>query len=371
MLKPVNSCEILIVDQDGKTKQTLAKANVKNGQDITLTIDITLQEKLYKQFKEEKSCSVLMNYRTGEILALVSTPTFNSNDFTMKMTTERWNRLANDKAQPLYNRYKQTWAPGSSIKPIIAAIAMTTGDLDPNENFGRSGTKWQKDAGWGDFFITTLKEYGDEVNLRNALINSDNIYFAKVALKVGTKKMEEQLKKIGFGENLDLAQSVTNSTYGEDDKITSEGQLANTGYGQGKVLVNPIHMASIYSAFLNEGNMIKPYLIKQDNKQVEYLKQGIFSQEAVNTMKENLIQIVEDQNGTAHGVKIQGKTIGGKTGTAEVKDSKDDENGTEIGWFNGFLEDENNPLLIVSMIEDVKGKGGSHYLLPKVKTIFQ
>ena len=183
--------------------------------------------------------------------------------------------------------------------------------------------------------------------------------------------MEEQLTQIGFGENLELGQNVSKSIYGQDNKITSEGQLANTGYGQGQVLVNPIHMASIYSAFLNEGNMIKPYVIKQENKQVEYLKQGVFSKEAVSNMKENLIQVVENKDGTAHGAKIQGKTIGGKTGTAEIKISKEDKDGTEIGWFNAFIDDANNPLLVVSMVEDVKGRGGSHYILPKIKAIFQ
>ena len=233
------------------------------------------------------------------------------------------------------------------------------------------GTKWQKDSSWGDFYITTLKEYGNQVDLKNALINSDNIYFAKVALKVGNSKMEEQLTNIGFGQDLELGQNVSNSTYGQNGKISSEGQLANTGYGQGQVLVNPIHMASVYSAFLNEGNMVKPYLEKQDNKPVEYLKQGVFSKEAADIIKEALIQVVENEKGTAHSAKISGKTIGGKTGTAEIKTSKQDENGTEIGWFNAFIEDANNPLLVISMVEDVKDRGGRHYLLPKIKTVFQ
>lgn len=371
MLRPKNSSEILIVDEEGNTKQTLTKTGLENGQDITITIDITLQEKLYNEFKQDKSCSVMMNYKTGEILALVSTPTFNSNDFSMGITTTKWNNLNNNEKKPLYNRYKQTWTPGSSFKPIIGAIAITTNSLDPKENFGKSGTKWQKDSSWGNFYITTLKEYGNQVDLKNALINSDNIYFAKVALKVGTSKMEEQLTKIGFGENLELGQYVANSTYGQNGKISSEGQLANTGYGQGQVLVNPIHMASIYSAFLNEGNMIKPYLIKQENKQTEYLKQEVFSKQAANTIKEDLIQVVEDEAGTAHSAKISGKTIGGKTGTAEIKTSKEDENGTEIGWFNAFNYDEQNPLLVISMVEDVKNRGGSHYLLPKIKEVLK
>lgn len=370
-LKPTNGCQIFITDEQGNTKQVLAETKLKNGQDITLTLDITLQEKLYKQFKTDKSCSVMMNYQTGELLALVSTPTFNSNDFSFGMTNEQWNRLNTNEEKPLYNRYKQTWAPGSSFKPVIGAIGMTTNALDPNENFGRSGTSWQKDSSWGSYYITTLKEYGDQVNLKNALIYSDNIYFAKVALKIGTETLEEQLKNISFGKNLEIDQTVGESTYGENHKIDSQIQLADSGYGQGKVLVNPIHMASIYSAFLNEGNMIKPYLVKQENKQVEYLKQGAFSKEAANIIKEDLIQVVENENGTAHNVKTEGKTIGGKTGTAEIKTSKEDANGTELGWFNAFLEDKNHPILMISMVEDVKNRGGSHYLLPKIKTIFE
>ncbi len=144
VLRAKNSCEIVIVDQEGNTKQTLTKPGVENGQDVTLTIDVALQQKLYNQFKQDKSCCVMMNYKTGEILALVSTPTFNSNDFSMGITTTKWNQLNNNQAKPLYNRYKQTWAPGSSFKPIIGAIAITSGVLDPNENFGKSRNKVAK-----------------------------------------------------------------------------------------------------------------------------------------------------------------------------------------------------------------------------------
>ena len=371
ILRPTNGSQIIIVDEKGKTKQVLAKTELKNGQDIILTIDVELQQKAYEQFKKDKSCVVIMNYKTGELLALISTPTFNSNDFSLGMTNNTWNTLNTDESKPLYNRYKQTWAPGSSFKPIIGAIGLTTGKLDANTNFGRSGTKWQKDSSWGDYYITTLKEYGDNVNLRNALINSDNIYFAKVALNVGAKTLEQELQNIGFEQNLELGQSVSNSTYGTNSKISSEIQLADTGYGQAKVLVNPIHMASIYSAFLNEGNMIKPYIIKQTEKQAEYIKKEVFSKQVANTIKEDLIQVVENVAVTAHSVKIEGKTIGGKTGTAEIKASKADQTGTEIGWFNAFIEENNNPLLVISMVEDVKNRGGSHYLLPKVKTIFE
>ena len=132
-------------------------------------------------------------------------------------------------------------------------------------------------------------------------------------------------------------------------------------------------MASIYSAFVNEGNMIKPYIEYSSKAKSEYWIENAFTKEAANTIKEDLIQVVENPNGTAHEAKIEGMTIAGKTGTAEIKASQDDENGTEIGWFNAFRVTDNvdDQLLIISMIEDVKDRGGSHYLLPKVKNMLK
>ena len=132
-------------------------------------------------------------------------------------------------------------------------------------------------------------------------------------------------------------------------------------------------MASIYSAFVNNGNMIKPYIEYAETPKSEVYIQNAFSPDAANTIKEDLIQVVENPNGTAHEAQISGVTLAGKTGTAEIKESQDDETGTELGWFNAFIADENSSkqYLIISMVEDVKGRGGSHYLLPKVKSIFQ
>lgn len=368
-LRGIDGTEIIIVDNKGNTKQTIAQTDLKDGEDVKLTIDVKLQGKIYDQFSKDKSAHVAMNYKTGEILALVSTPTFNSNDFTLGMSTNTWNTLKEDEKKPLYNRFLATYAPGSSFKPIIGAIGIDTNNLNPEENFGRSGTSWQKDTSWGEYKITTLKEYGDNVNLKTALINSDNIYFAKVALKIGSETLANNLLKIGFNENLPTRLTASKSTFGKDNKIEKETELADTGYGQGKVLVNPIHMASIYTAFLNNGNMLLPNIEYNQSSEAQIWKQEAFTQNTANIIKEDLIQIVENEEGTAHSVKTSGKTIGGKTGTAEIKDSKEDENGTEIGWFNSFCEDKN--LLIISMVEDVKDRGGSHYLLPKIKEIYK
>ena len=374
-LRAVNGSEIYIEDANGNKKTSIAKQEQKDGQDVKLTIDSKLQQTVYEQFKDDKSAVVVMNPKTGEVLALASCPSFDSNDFSLGMTTTDYKNLTENPDNLLYNRYLATYAPGSSFKPIIGAIGLTTGAFSADDDFGRSGTKWQNDSSWGDFYITTLSTYNGPANLKNALIHSDNIYFAKAALKIGGKNLINSLKNIGFGQQIEFPQTISKSSYSNSESFTNETQLANSGYGQGEVLVNPIHMAMMYSAFVNEGNMIMPYLEYKENassQTAKYYKENAFSKEAANEVRDGLIQVVENPSGTAHSAKIEGKTIAGKTGTAEIKQSKDDTEGTEIGWFNAFNvgESDANSLLIVSMVENVKGKGGSHYLLPKVRAIF-
>lgn len=374
-LRAVNGSEIYIEDANGNKKTSIAKQEQKDGQDVKLTIDSKLQQTVYEQFKDDKSAVVVMNPKTGEVLALASCPSFDSNDFSLGMTTADYKNLTENPDNLLYNRYLATYAPGSSFKPIIGAIGLTTGAFSADDDFGRSGTKWQNDSSWGDFYITTLSTYSGPANLKNALIHSDNIYFAKAALKIGGKNLINSLKNIGFGQQIEFPQTISKSSYSNSESFTNETQLANSGYGQGEVLVNQINMAMMYSAFVNEGNMIMPYLEYKENARsqtAKYYKENAFSKEAANEVRDDLIQVVENPSGTAHLAKIEGKTIAGKTGTAEIKQSKDDTEGTEIGWFNAFNvgESDANSLLIVSMVENVKGKGGSHYLLPKVRAIF-
>ena len=130
-------------------------------------------------------------------------------------------------------------------------------------------------------------------------------------------------------------------------------------------------MTSVYSAFVNEGNMVIPYIEFDEKAKVQTKK--IFEKEVADTIKYILIQVVNDERGTGYSAKSDEVLIAGKTGTAEIKADQNDENGTELGWFNAFIADENNnkQILIVSMVEDVKNRGGSHYVVPKVKTIIE
>lgn len=364
-LKGKDGLEIYIEDSDGKRKKDIAKIDVQNGETIKLTIDSTMQSKLYNELKNDAGFFVVMHPNTGALLALVSTPSYDPNDFTLGLSTEKWNAIKDNENKPMLTRYLQSYCPGSTFKAVTGAVGLTTGKLSTSDTFSYSGLSWKKD-GWGQYDITTLTAYSGPKNLENAMIHSDNIYFAQAALQIGAKSFTSGLKQIKFGENIDFTLGNIKSQYTNNGEISNEKVLADSGYGQGEILVNPIHMASIYSAFANDGNMIKPYL--EEGTETSYLVEGAFTKEAANTIKEDLIQVVENQEGTAKDMRVQGRTIAGKTGTAELKGSKDAE-ADVLGWFDCFTSDnDSNQLLVISMVENGRSLGGSHYLINKIKT---
>lgn len=371
-LKGLNGCRIYIVDANGNIKEELANRLVEHGKTIKLTIDSKLQNALYEQFREDKSCSVAMNPYTGEVLALVSTPSYDNNDFIMGLSSEKWTALNEDENKPLYNRFRQVWCPGSTFKPITAAIGLESGAVDPNEDYGNVGLSWQKDASWGSYHVTTLHAY-DPVVLENALIYSDNIYFAKAALKIGADEMKDSLLGLGFQEELPFEIVMSQSQYSNTENIETEIQLADSGYGQGQILVNPLHMACIYTAFCNEGNVIKPFLVYSPDTEPEYWISDAFSENTTNLVLEGIKKVINDSHGTGYAAHREDVLLAGKTGTAEIKASKEDTSGTELGWFAVFTEErtEENPILIVSMVEDVKGRGGSGYVVGKDKEVLE
>lgn len=369
-LKGKDGVEIYIEGEDGKRKTDIAKIDVQNGETIKLTIDSTIQTKLYNELKDNEGFFVVMHPKTGALLALVSTPSYNPNSFTLGMGTDEWNNIKNDERNPMLTRYLQSYCPGSTFKPITGAIGLTTETLSTEDTFQYSGLSWKKDIWGANDDITTLTAYDEPKNLKNALIHSDNIYFAQAILQIGKKNFTDELDKIKFNENIDFGLTTSKSQYANKIDIPTEKTLADSGYGQGEILVNPIHMASIYSAFVNDGNMIKPYLEEKEDNQVEYLVENAFSKESANIIKEDLIEVVENPEGTANDMRVDGRTIAGKTGTAELKASKDAQ-ADVLGWFDCFTTDDNeNQLLVVSMVENSRDLGGSHYLISKIKTLF-
>lgn len=373
-LRGIDGSEIYIEDESGSRLTTLIKQDKKDGTDVKLTIDSNIQKTLYNQMKEDKGLFVVMNPKTGELLATVSTPSYNSNDFILGLSNEQWQELNNNEAKPLYNRFVQAYCPGSTFKIITAGIGLTTGKITENTTFEYTGLSWQKDNSWGSDFITTLTAYNGAKNVRNAIIHSDNIFFAQAAMQIGSTTMCESLDKLGFNEQLDFPLTLKKSQYSSSDKpMSTEKKLADSGYGQGDILVNPIFMASIYSAFSNNGNMVKPYIEYKENANVEYFKEDVFTPDAVNAVKNAMIQVVESPDGTANDMKVNGVTIAGKTGTAELKNSMEDKDSGTLGWFDCFTVNKSGgDLLIISMVENVQNNsdGGSHYLIKKIRSLF-
>lgn len=370
-LKGIDGYEINLVDNSKNIRASILKTEKVDGENIKLTIDSDIQSKVYSIYATDNSATVVMNPKTGEIIALVSTPSFDPNNFVIGMSSQEWNELNNNANNPMYTRFLRSYSPGSSFKAIMGAIALQTGTITGSTEYEKSGKSWQKDSTWGDYYITTLKEYNTSTNLLNALINSDNIFFAKTALKIGSSKLEEQLKSIGFEKDIKFEMGLNKSQISKEGKFVNEVQLADSGYGQGQILINPIHYASMYSAFVNEGNMVMPYLEIKENNEVTYLKENAFSKEVANEITQDLIQTIENPEGTAYSARIDGIKLAGKTGTAETKTNKG-ESAKEFGWFNAFIADANsdNQLLVISMVENVENKGGSLYVVEKVKNVF-
>lgn len=371
-LKGKNGCKVTIVSANGQEKQTLAQKHAQNGDAIRLTIDGELQQVLYEQFREDKSCSVAVQPYSGEVMALVSTPSYDNNDFILGMSQKVWDSLNLDEKKPFYNRFQQVWCPGSTFKPIVAAIGLDIGAIDPAEDYGNEGLSWQKDSSWGNYYVTTLHAYAPVV-LENALMYSDNIYFAKAALKVGPEKFIQSLKHVGFGSGLPFEIQMPDSQFSNSDRMESEIQLADSGYGQGQILINPVHLAALYTAFCNGGNALRPYLTYQDEVTPAVWIFQAFSAETAERVLHGMERVVNDERGTGYSAHREDVLLAGKTGTAEIKASIEDTEGTELGWMAIFTADPSveKPILLVSMVEDVKERGGSSYVIQKEKVVLE
>lgn len=371
-LRAVDGIAVNVVNSAGEVIETLVSQEAHDGEDIYVTIDSSVQQTAYEQFASDRGTAAAMNPLTGEVLALVSAPGYDPNEFVMGLSDARWNELNSSEDMPLNSRFQSTWVPGSTFKGITAAVGVESGRIIPDENLGYVGLSWQADAGWGDYYVTTLTDYGSEVNLRNALVYSDNIYFARAALNIGGDVMKDYFGKMGFGEELPFALSLQQSTYDDDGDIDSDIQLADTGYGQGQLLVNPVHLLSMYSMFVNGGNMIMPVLELEEGYTPQIWKEQVVSAATAETVKNDLIQVVEDPTGTGASAKIDGVTMLGKTGTAEIKESQDDTEGIERGWFIcETIDAAEKPIAVVGMVEDVKQLGGSSYVTGKVREIVE
>ncbi|WP_102274563.1 penicillin-binding protein PBP4(5) [Cytobacillus massiliigabonensis] len=354
---------IQIQDELGKQKSIIKKVNAIDGENISLTIDSTLQSEMYEAMKQDAGAVTAMNPITGELLALVSSPSFDPNLMVSGMTVEQWQAYSEDPELPFLNRFTSLYAPGSTFKAITAAIGLTAGTTYPEKRREISGLRWKKDNSWGGYYVTRVKDV-PSVNMIDAIAYSDNIYFAQEALEMGADVFEKHALAFGFKEGFSLPIYLKQSQL-SNNGIRNEILLADSAYGQGEVLMSPVHLGVAFTPFINGGDMVMPVLIDNNEKAPE--RKPIISNDVADRVKEALIQVVEREEGTAHNLKTTKEILGAKTGTAELK-TKKGEDGLENGFTVVF--DTNSPsILITALVEDVKNRGESHYVTAKIKPI--
>lgn len=339
--------------------ETLAEKPVKHGENVHLTIDISLQELLFERYDDDlKGTAAAVHPNTGEVLALVSSPSYDPITLTYGINQSDWDELMEDEDNPFLNRFTATFAPGSVIKPVTGAIGLQNNSITHEEGIEINGLRWS------DYNVKRVSVSNGPVTLDDALIRSDNIYFAMKAVEMGNDEMVEGLEKFGFGEPLPLDYPFSASQISNSGDLENNTLRANTGYGQGEIEVNVLHMALLYTPILNEGNLTKPILLTNENKG-EIWKENLLTEEDANKLKESLRKVVTE--GTASSINNQGIAISGKTGTAELKMGTD-VSGQENGWFVGYPTEEED-LIVAMLIEEAEHLGTSSYVAQQVAAV--
>lgn len=340
---------ISILDESGEISQVLKELEAKDGEDIHLTIDKTLQTKAFESLGEETGAAVVIDPQSGELLVLASTPSYDPIKMSRGISTEDYQTYAEDARSPFLARYASRYAPGSTFKVLTGAIGYDHGTLIPEEKRQIKGLQWTKDESWGNDSITRVYDAESQVDLETAYIYSDNIYFAQEALEIGRDVFQEKLEVFPFGQESDLPFTMQAAQFSNDGTFHSEKQLADTAYGQGQILMSPVQQAVYFSVIANGGKLPTPVLVSGEDDTSEEMTQAV-SIEAASLVTDLLIKTVTYPNGTANQLADLNLPLAAKTGTAEFMDAESQENET-----NGFLltfDAENKNFLMISLIEN-------------------
>lgn len=331
----------------GENFSQFRKMVVKNdtGNDLHLSIDQNIQNIIFNYLKGYKGSCVVMNPSTGQVLAMVSTPSFNPNTLD-----NDWNNLIQTTDGRLVNRATQgLYRPGSAFK-IVTAASILDNKIDTGYN----------DEGSEIVQGYEIKNYGDQVfgslDLRGAFINSANTYFANKAINLGKDELAKTSESFAFNKDykfdLDKNKSVI------PFKDLNEADLAMTGFGYGKTQVTPLHMTMVTSAIANNGLMMKPRIVdKITNKEgdtvfeaEEEILSKATSEKTANTIRDLMVEVVN--SGTGRAAYLDWVQLAGKTGTADKADGNID------AWFVGFAPAYEPNIAFAIVIEDSQGTGG-------------
>lgn len=360
-LRGENGGKIAITDEDGAEKAVLLEKERADGKDIQLTINAQAQKTAFDSLQNQPGATVVTEPKTGDLLVLASSPSYDPNKMTQGISQEDYDAYEQNEDLPFISRFATAYAPGSTFKAITGAIGLENGTIDPTQSIAIDGLKWQKDSSWGDYFVTRVTDVAS-VNLKDALVYSDNIYMAQQTLSMGEDAFRDGLSKLIFGETLDLPIAMNPAQISNEDSFNSDILLADTGYGQGELLLNPIQQAAIYSVFANQGKLVYPRLVKE----AEQKDKEVFKAETIDQINQDLTAVVSDPNGTAHSFAALNIPLAAKTGTAEIKE-KQDEKGQENSFLFAF-DSQDQGFLMVSMLEDRQENQSATGLAPELLT---
>lgn len=319
----------------------------KRGNNLILTIDSRLQKAAQSNLEGKKGAVVILDPKTGAVLAMAANPTYDPNRIEAD-----WQNITRDENAPLVNRATEgRYPPGSSFKIITAAAALEEQVVDPDTSF--------TDTGSIEVMGVKLRNYGGtawgQVNFRKGFEQSINTVFAQVGLKLGAEKLVEYAKKFGFNTDIPFELPLR-SSYIQRARAMDDVALASSAFGQAKVIATPMEMALATATIANNGAMMKPFVVKEiQSPDGEVLKQfgneqfrEVISADTVRTLTDLMVGVVE--SGTGGVVQTSGMQVAAKTGTAETGIP-----GQTHAWFISFAPADDAEIAIAVVVE----KGGT------------
>lgn len=356
---------VIEIDALGNEIRLLQEIPPEKGKDISISIDINLQKEVEQAFGNRAGALVAILPNTGEILGLVSKPSFDPNLFIRGIQYNDWLTLIKDKKKPLINRALQSqYPPGSTFKIITAIAGLEEGVITPDTKINCKGGiqygKWR--------FGCWQKRGHGVVSFHRALVESCDVYFYEVGQRLGIDKIYKYAISFGLGSKTGIELGIerdglipnTEWKLKEKNLPWFLGETFISAIGQGYVAATPIQMASLIGAVANEGNLYKPILLK--DAQPILLKKITLKPETIKTLKRALLGVVHDNGGTGWAARSQIANISGKTGTAQVVAMRRGmryagEAFRDHAWFVAYAPDE-RPTIALAVLVEHGGHGG-------------
>lgn len=309
----------------GREVRELERQDPIAGEDIYLSIDARLQKIGFDAMKDESGSAIMMDVRTGEILMLVSTPSFDPNIFNYSVDAKTWKDLNTNERRPMLNKsISGGYSPGSTFKIVVALAGLESGIIKPTTKIDCQGKLYVGDH---PFHCWHKRGHG-ELNLIEALQHSCDIYFYEVARKVGVDKIIEVADRLGFGKKTgvelqgELAGLLPSRMWksARFNDAWRLGDTMNLGIGQGFLVSTPMQMVQMMAWVANGGNAVKPTLLKQDEDQIK-TESLDFSRRYITEVLEGLKAVVNKSGGTAYHTRfdVNGMRMGGKTASTQIR----------------------------------------------------